>query len=67
MKVVFFSTQPYDIQFFNLYKDDFGFELVYFESALTKKTAALAENAEAVCVFVNDKLTSETHLLCSMQ
>lgn len=59
MKVVFFSTQPYDITFFNLHKDEFGFELVYFESALTKKTASLAENAEAVCVFVNDKLTAE--------
>ena len=67
MKVVFFSTQPYDIQFFNLYKDDFGFELVYFESALTKKTAALAENAEAVCVFVNDKLTSEVIDLLALQ
>ncbi len=67
MKVVFFSSQPYDIQFFNLHKDEFGFELVYFESALTKKTAALAENAEAVCVFVNDKLTSEVIELLALQ
>jgi D-lactate dehydrogenase len=59
MKIVFFSTQPYDVTFFNLHKDEFGFELVYFESALSRKTASLAENAEAVCVFVNDKLTSE--------
>ncbi len=59
MKVVFFSTQPYDTAFFNFHKNDFGFELVYFESALSKKTASLAENAEAVCVFVNDKLTAE--------
>ncbi|MEI6087597.1 MAG: 2-hydroxyacid dehydrogenase [Bacteroidota bacterium] len=67
MKVVFFSTQPYDIQFFNLHKDEFGFELVYFESALSKKTVSLAENAEAVCVFVNDKLTSEVMDLLAAQ
>ncbi|MEI7628388.1 MAG: 2-hydroxyacid dehydrogenase [Bacteroidota bacterium] len=67
MKVVFFSTQPYDIQFFNLHKDEFGFELVYFESALSKKTVSLAENAEAVCVFVNDKLTSEVIDLLAAQ
>jgi D-lactate dehydrogenase len=67
MKVVFFSTQPYDIQFFNLHKDEFGFELIYFEAALSKKTARLAENAEAVCVFVNDKLTSEVIDLLAAQ
>jgi D-lactate dehydrogenase len=67
MKVVFFSTQPYDIQFFNLYKETFGFELVFFESALSKKTASLAENAEAVCVFVNDKLTAEVIDLLAAQ
>jgi D-lactate dehydrogenase len=67
MKVVFFSTQPYDIQFFNLHKDEFGFELIYFESALSKKTVSLVEDAEAVCVFVNDKLTSEVIDLLAAQ
>ncbi len=67
MKIVFFSTQPYDIQFFNLHKDEFGFELIYFEAALSKKTARLAENAEAVCVFVNDKLTAEVIDLLASQ
>jgi D-lactate dehydrogenase len=67
MKIVFFSTQPYDVTFFNLHKDEFGFELVYFESALSRKTASLAENAEAVCVFVNDKLTSEVIDLLAAQ
>jgi D-lactate dehydrogenase len=67
MKIVFFSTQPYDQTFFNLHKDEFGFELVYFESALSRKTASLAENAEAVCVFVNDKLTSEVIDLLAAQ
>jgi len=44
---------------FNQYNETFGFELAYFESSLTTQTAALAGNAEAVCVFVNDKLNAE--------
>jgi D-lactate dehydrogenase len=56
MKIAFFSTQPYDIVFFNKYKEDYGYELVYFDSSLTKETANLVDGSEAVCVFVNDKL-----------
>lgn len=59
MKIAFFSTQPYDKKFFNQHSDEYGFELVYFEASLTTQTAGLAGNAEAVCVFVNDKLTAE--------
>lgn len=56
MKIAFFSSQPYDIVFFNKYKEDYGYELVYFDSSLTKETANLVDGSEAVCVFVNDKL-----------
>lgn len=59
MKIVFFSTQPYDIVFFNKHKDEYGYELVYFESSLTKETTNLVDGAEAVCVFVNDKLGAD--------
>jgi len=34
-------------------------ELIYFESSLKLKTTRLAENCDAVCVFVNDALTKE--------
>jgi len=56
MKIVFFSAQPYDKEFFNQYNDSFGFELEYFETALSIQTVNLIINADAVCVFVNDKL-----------
>jgi D-lactate dehydrogenase len=59
MKVAVFSTRPYDIDYLdkaNRYKRH---ELVYFESSLKPKTIRLAENFEAVCVFVNDALTKE--------
>lgn len=54
MKITFFSTQPYDRDFFNRYNDSFGFELEYFETHLSVKTVSLVNNAIAVCVFVND-------------
>ncbi|MBN9296937.1 MAG: 2-hydroxyacid dehydrogenase [Filimonas sp.] len=58
MKIAFFSTQPYDKDFFNQYNDAFGFELEYFETQLNKQTVSLVENAIAVCVFVNDKVNA---------
>lgn len=54
MKVAFFSTQSYDEIFFNRFNDSYGFELVFYKEPLEESTAHLAENADAVCVFVND-------------
>ncbi len=59
MKIVFFSAQPYDILFFNRYNDTFGFELVFLEAQLNMQTVSLADGADAVCVFVNDKVNAE--------
>jgi len=60
MKITFFSTQPYDKEFFNRYNDTFGFELEYFEVQLNSQTVDLVNNAVAVCVFVNDKVNEQT-------
>jgi len=56
MKICFFSTQPYDREFFTRYNDSFGFELEYFEAHLNNQTASLVNGAIVVCVFVNDKV-----------
>lgn len=58
MKIVFFSAQPYDKIFFNRYNDSLGFELQFLEARLTEQTLKLVDGAEAVCVFVNDKVTA---------
>ncbi|MEK7076020.1 MAG: 2-hydroxyacid dehydrogenase [Patescibacteria group bacterium] len=58
MKIVFFSAQPYDTLFFNRYNDTHGFELVFQEARLTERTINLVDGADAVCVFVNDKVTA---------
>ena len=56
MKITFFSTQPYDKEFFNRYNDSFGFQLEFFEMQLNAQTVYLVDKADAVCVFVNDVL-----------
>ena len=62
MKVAVFSTKAYDRQFLDLEnrESQANHELVYFESRLEPKTASLATGFEAVCVFVNDDLGTET-------
>ncbi len=62
MKVAVFSTEPYDRKFLNEANiaAEAGHELVYYETILEPKTASLADGFPAVCVFVNDKVNSET-------
>ena len=55
MKIVCFSTQPYDREFLERYNDSFGFEMEYFETQLNLHTSNLAAGADAVCIFVNDR------------
>jgi len=55
MRIHVFSAKPHDISSFdaaNVARHD----LHYLPAHLTPKTAALAEGADAVCVFVNDHL-----------
>jgi D-lactate dehydrogenase len=54
MKITFFSSQPYDEQFFNRFNDSYGFELVFQDAQLDEENSPLASGADAVCVFVND-------------
>jgi D-lactate dehydrogenase len=59
MKVAVFSTKSYDKEYLDKANENGKHELVYFESSLKLKTARLAENYDAVCVFVNDSITKE--------
>lgn len=56
MNIAFFSSQPYDKQFFTAHNEHFGFSLQFFDVSLSLQTASLAKGFEAVCVFVNDKV-----------
>lgn len=58
MKVYFFSAKPYDRQFFDQHAHP-DLEMVYYETHLGPHIVNVIEDAFAVCVFVNDKLTAE--------
>ena len=57
MHVAVFSTQSYDREYFDRANDG-QHELSYLKTSLEKDTVALARDAEAVCVFVNDDLSA---------
>lgn len=59
MKVAFFSTKKYDQDFFEKINSDNKHQLTFFETALNVHTASLAQDFEAVCVFVNDDLNKK--------
>ena len=57
MKITFFSTQPYDKSFFETHNKKFGFDLRFFDFALNEQTVHLIDKTDAVCVFVNDRVS----------
>jgi D-lactate dehydrogenase len=60
MKIAFFSTQPYDKEYFERYNTQH--EIIFFESRLNEQTTNLAKGCDAVCAFVNDQLNAEVLL-----
>ena len=60
MKILFFSAKPYDRVFFDECNKSYGFELEFWETHLGPHIVdAIKSNVyDAVCVFVNDKLTA---------
>lgn len=55
MKIAFFSTQPYDKEYFEQHNHQHT--ITYFEAQLNSQTVNLAKGHDAICVFVNDQLT----------
>jgi len=56
MRIAVFSSKPYDRDTLTAANAAHGHELQFFEAALSVETCSLAEEAETVCVFVNDKV-----------
>ncbi len=53
-KIAFYDTKPYDKLYFDKLNEAFGFEIEYFESKLSARTAVLADGMDAAVAFVND-------------
>jgi len=64
MRIAVFSSKPYDRDTLTAANAAHGHSLQFFEASLSIETCSLAEEAEAVCVFVNDKV--DAHLLRCM-
>lgn len=58
-KIAFFDAKPYDRTIFDEVNGDFGYDIKYFKFNINADNAALAEDAEVVCVFVNDVISEE--------
>lgn len=60
MKVALFGCKPYDRRFFEAANVSYNHELIFLDPHLQEKTAILTQDAEAVCIFVNDQLNAQT-------
>ena len=58
MKINFYSSQPYDITFFEKVNKGYRHDLIFHDYALNEETVELVKDTQCICVFVNDKLTA---------
>ena len=56
MNIAFFSAQDYELDLFRQVNESFAHTLTFLEAPLNPGTLRLAEDHDAVCVFVNDQL-----------
>lgn len=54
MKIIFYSTKPYDKTWFEPMAKDYGMEIHFVEMQCNEETVLLAKGYDAICVFVND-------------
>ncbi len=65
MDIAFFSSKPYDEEYFLKANKQFSLRFKFFDVKLTALTAGLAKNCQAVCLFVNDQANEKTLALLS--
>jgi len=59
IKIAFFDSKPYDIEFFNEANLAFGYEIKFLKTRLNKDTVMLTKGYDAICPFVNDDVSAE--------
>lgn len=60
MKIIFFSSKPYDEIWFKPLCEQYGYDAEFFDIPLNNGTAYMAHGADMVCAFVNDDLSAPT-------
>ncbi len=53
-KIIFFSSQKYEIKYFNKINKKYNFKITYTKEKLNKYTVNKAKGFEYICIFVND-------------
>lgn len=56
IKIAFYDSKPYDLEFFSGSK----FDINFIKTHLNEDTAKLCNGAEAVCIFVNDQANEKS-------
>lgn len=56
IRIAFFDAKPYDRLVFDEANKKYRYDIKYYETHLNEDTVSLAQEFEAVCVFVNDKI-----------
>ncbi len=58
VEIGFYDAKPYDIEYFNLINEQYGFKIKYIEARLNENTAVMSCNCDAVCAFVSDDISA---------
>lgn len=59
MRILFYGTKKYDMEFFEQYRVEYDtIEIRYIEANMNEETVALAKGYEAICAFVNADLNT---------
>ncbi len=53
-KIAFFGAKPYDIASFDKVNEKYNYDVKYFKGHLNPNNVVLTQDADAVCIFVND-------------
>ncbi len=56
MKIAFFDSKPYDIEWFKKANIEYGYEIKFYETRLNHDTVMLASGFNAIIAFVNDAI-----------
>lgn len=54
MKIAFYDTKPYDRTWYGRLAEEFGHEILFFDTKMSETTAKLADGCQVICTFVND-------------
>ncbi len=58
-KIIFFSSQKYEIKYFNKINKKYNFQITYTKKKLNKHTVNKAKGFTYICIFVNDDAKNE--------